>query len=141
MTRTRIRSTTIQAQTPAPTHHRYTSLPRSPTRHRFRLAGSRLARTSRPTSGGFSSLGGRGVRQHKPRPTRRVDSATTQRAASCSLDVHAPRLLPRGSGTQARHMQALVASMVTTAVAVVVELVVRELLDALRTRRAAAIPV
>lgn len=38
-------------------------------------------------------------------------------------------------------MQALVASMVTTAVAVVVELVVRELLDALRTRRAAAIPV
>lgn len=35
-------------------------------------------------------------------------------------------------------MQALVASMVTTAVAVVVELVVRELLHALRTRRAAA---
>jgi hypothetical protein len=37
-------------------------------------------------------------------------------------------------------MKAVVASIVTTAVAVAVELVVRELLAALRHRRAAALP-
>jgi hypothetical protein len=37
-------------------------------------------------------------------------------------------------------MEALVASIVTAAVAVVVEFVVRELLEALRPRRLAALP-
>lgn len=49
--------------------------------------------------------------------------------------------LSRACWWRCLHMEALVASIVTAAVAVVVELVIRELLEVLRPRRAAALSI